>query len=87
MKGVRNTRAIHSSKAVGEPPLFLGASVFFAIKDAIRYARQELQIKTGYFRLDSPATSERIRIACSDKYVMNSETPLKEGERCWGIPA
>ena len=24
MDGVRNSRAIHSSKAVGEPPFFLG---------------------------------------------------------------
>ena len=26
---------IHSSKGVGEPPFFLGASVFFAAKDAM----------------------------------------------------
>jgi xanthine dehydrogenase/oxidase len=39
MDGVRNTRAIHSSKAVGEPPLFLGASCFFALRDAIKSAR------------------------------------------------
>ena len=26
------TPLVHSSKAVGEPPLFLGASVFFALK-------------------------------------------------------
>lgn len=42
MDGVRNSRAIHSSKAVGEPPLFMGASVFFAIKDAIHSARYHL---------------------------------------------
>lgn len=28
----RRTPQVHSSKAVGEPPLFLGASVFFALK-------------------------------------------------------
>ena len=39
MDGVRNSRAIHSSKAVGEPPLFLGASVYFAIREAIKAAR------------------------------------------------
>lgn len=27
-----NPVAVHSSKAIGEPPFFLGASVFFAIK-------------------------------------------------------
>ncbi|OSX71439.1 hypothetical protein BU14_0533s0004, partial [Porphyra umbilicalis] len=30
---------IHSSKAIGEPPLFLAASVFFALKDAVYAAR------------------------------------------------
>ena len=34
-----NRRAVHSSKAVGEPPLYLGASVFFALKDAVYSAR------------------------------------------------
>ncbi len=34
-----NRRAVHSSKAVGEPPLFLGASAFFALRDAIKAAR------------------------------------------------
>ena len=33
-------RAVHSSKAVGEPPLFLGASVFWALKDAVAAARK-----------------------------------------------
>lgn len=35
-----NTRAVHSSKAVGEPPFHLGATVFFALKDAVYAARQ-----------------------------------------------
>jgi xanthine dehydrogenase/oxidase len=34
-----NDKAIHSSKAVGEPPFFLGASVFWAIKEAVAAAR------------------------------------------------
>eukprot|EP01133_Synstelium_polycarpum_P007377 gene7377-8596_t len=36
-----NPKAIHSSKGVGEPPLFLGASVYFAIRDAIKSARAD----------------------------------------------
>ena len=32
------TPLVHSSKAVGEPPLFLGASVFFALKARCRCA-------------------------------------------------
>ena len=32
LRGASNPRAVYSSKAVGEPPLFLAASVFFAVK-------------------------------------------------------
>uniref|UniRef100_UPI00398EF4B5 xanthine dehydrogenase/oxidase n=1 Tax=Pristiophorus japonicus TaxID=55135 RepID=UPI00398EF4B5 len=60
-----NKKAIYSSKAVGEPPLFLSASIFFAIKDAIVAAREASGV-TGLFRLDSPATPDRIRNACID---------------------
>eukprot|EP01023_Acetabularia_acetabulum_P003690 TRINITY_DN11523_c0_g2_i1.p1 TRINITY_DN11523_c0_g2~~TRINITY_DN11523_c0_g2_i1.p1 ORF type:complete len:409 (+),score=82.78 TRINITY_DN11523_c0_g2_i1:605-1831(+) len=60
-----NKRAIHSSKAVGEPPLHLGASVFFALKEAIYSARKEAGLE-GWFQLDAPATPERIRMACGD---------------------
>uniref|UniRef100_A0A8C9BM32 Xanthine dehydrogenase n=1 Tax=Phocoena sinus TaxID=42100 RepID=A0A8C9BM32_PHOSS len=66
-----NKKAIYASKAVGEPPLFLGASIFFAIKDAIRAARaQHTDNNTKeLFRLDSPATPEKIRNACVDKFT------------------
>ena len=36
-----NERAVYSSKGIGEPPLFLGSSVFFAIKDAISSVRRD----------------------------------------------
>ncbi|XP_076172915.1 xanthine dehydrogenase rosy isoform X2 [Ptiloglossa arizonensis] len=65
LKGASNPRAVYSSKAVGEPPLFLASSVFFAIREAIKSARQEFSLN-GYFRLDSPATAARIRLACID---------------------
>jgi len=48
--------------------LFLAASVFYAIKDAIAFARRESGVE-GIFRLDSPATSERIRMACVDRFT------------------
>jgi xanthine dehydrogenase/oxidase len=35
----QNPGVVYSSKGVGEPPLFLGASVFFAVKEAIQSAR------------------------------------------------
>lgn len=66
LDGVRNEKdTIHSSKAVGEPPLFLASSVFFAIRGAISSAREE-ECMDGWFELDSPATVERIRSACPD---------------------
>ena len=97
LKGVRNTRAIHSSKAVGEPPLFLGASVLFAIREAIRAARYIRsnrwsyldRLENGrdeYFELQCPATSERIRVSCGDNFARLSETKLQPGEKTWGVP-
>ena len=56
-------------KAVGEPPLFLASSVFFAIKEAITATRMERGL-TGAFRLDSPATAARIRMACDDEITV-----------------
>lgn len=63
-----HVRAVHSSKAVGEPPLFLASSALFAIKDAIAAARKESG-HDGFFVLDSPATPERIRMACADAFT------------------
>uniref|UniRef100_A0A0F8BFX1 Xanthine dehydrogenase/oxidase n=1 Tax=Larimichthys crocea TaxID=215358 RepID=A0A0F8BFX1_LARCR len=68
LRDAPNDKAIFASKAVGEPPLFLAASVFYAIKDAISAARAQSGI-TGPFRLDSPASAERIRNACSDRFT------------------
>uniref|UniRef100_A0A3Q2NQT9 Xanthine dehydrogenase n=1 Tax=Fundulus heteroclitus TaxID=8078 RepID=A0A3Q2NQT9_FUNHE len=60
--------ASYLTQAVGEPPLFLASSVFYAIKDAVRAARAESGM-TGPFRLDSPASAERIRTACCDRFT------------------
>jgi xanthine dehydrogenase large subunit len=51
--------AIHRSKAVGEPPLLLPFSVFFAIRDAIA-SLANYRINPP---LDAPATSEAILFA------------------------
>ncbi|KAL8129334.1 hypothetical protein V2J09_018489 [Rumex salicifolius] len=74
LKGAPNAKAIHSSKAVGEPPFFLASAVFFAIKDAIISARAEAGLK-GWFPLDNPATPERIRMACADEFTLNFTDP------------
>lgn len=50
-----NTQNVHRSKAVGEPPLLLGASVWTAVKNALSYrSREELPV------IKSPATNEAI---------------------------
>lgn len=54
-----------SSKEVGEPPLVLASTVFFAVKAAVREARSENGL-TGPFRLDAPATVQEVRRACHE---------------------
>ncbi|XP_015758215.1 PREDICTED: xanthine dehydrogenase/oxidase-like [Acropora digitifera] len=57
LRSAPNEKAVYSSKAVGEPPLFLASSVFYAIKDAITSARRDAGVE-GIFRLDSPHVDE-----------------------------
>jgi len=59
---------VYRSKAIGEPPLFLGSTVFFALRNAIKSAREENGVRE-YFVLDSPATSERVRMSCCDEFT------------------
>jgi xanthine dehydrogenase/oxidase len=66
LKDAPNPTSLHSSKAVGEPPFFLSTCVFFAIKNAITHARAENDVQ-GFFQMQAPATSERIRMACCDE--------------------
>jgi xanthine dehydrogenase/oxidase len=54
---------VFSAKEVGEPPLVLANSVFFAIKAAIRASRLERGLD-GLFRFDAPATVQEVRRAC-----------------------
>ncbi|KAL3874743.1 hypothetical protein ACJMK2_037714, partial [Sinanodonta woodiana] len=84
LKGSVNKKAVYSSKAVGEPPLVLAASVFFAVKDAILAARAD----AGYgdnFRLDSPATPERVRMACKDQFTEQFPKPEEGTYTPWFV--
>ncbi|CAI5732398.1 unnamed protein product [Peronospora destructor] len=74
----KNKFAVHSSKAVGEPPLFLGSSAFFAVKEAIYAARADSG-HHGYFELRSPVTPERARMACADEMLKKVFT-AREGD-------
>jgi xanthine dehydrogenase/oxidase len=58
-----NPNEIFSAKEVGEPPLVLANSVFFAVKAAVRESRLERKLN-GLFRLDAPATVQEVRRAC-----------------------
>ncbi|XP_052532366.1 aldehyde oxidase [Tympanuchus pallidicinctus] len=64
----QNPYAIYSSKGLGEAGLFLGCSVFFALRDAITRVRNERGLKKT-FALNSPLTAEQIRAACTDDFT------------------
>jgi xanthine dehydrogenase large subunit len=51
----RNKVSLYRSKALGEPPLLLGISVWLAVKNALSYA--------GAGRLAIPATGENVLLA------------------------
>ncbi|KAF8469090.1 Molybdopterin-binding domain of aldehyde dehydrogenase-domain-containing protein [Kalaharituber pfeilii] len=80
----KNLRTIQKSKGVGEPPLFMASSVFFAIRDALKAARSEHDCDQ-ILDLVSPATPERIRLACADPIIKRSYVVPQEGEKSWFI--
>ncbi|KAI5709871.1 hypothetical protein M8J75_003796 [Diaphorina citri] len=85
LKGAPNPRAVYSSKAVGEPPLLLASSVYFAIRDAIdAYRKQELG-REDYYRLDSPATPAKIRLLCEDSITKEFPAPEPGSYKPWNI--
>jgi xanthine dehydrogenase large subunit len=61
-RGINREQVVGRSKAVGEPPLMLGISVFHAINDAIA------SLAGGRLSpsLDAPATPERVLFALED---------------------
>ena len=96
LKGVQweNLQTIQRSRGVGEPPLFMGSAVFFAIRDALKAARKQYGVQAeigidskddGLLRLESPATPERIRTSCVDPIVKRSLVKPQEGEKSFFI--
>ncbi|KFP44147.1 Aldehyde oxidase, partial [Chlamydotis macqueenii] len=63
-----NPYAIYASKGIGEAGLFLGCSVFFALRDAVTSVRNERGLKKT-FALNSPLTAEQIRAGCADEFT------------------
>jgi len=65
-----NTMSIHRSKALGEPPLLLGISVWAAVKNALSYANGG-----KFVDLAIPATGERILMAMTALQEESIESP------------
>nr|XP_021510777.1 aldehyde oxidase [Meriones unguiculatus] len=80
-----HSNTLYSSKGLGESGLFLGCSVFFAIHDAVRAARQERGI-SGPLKLRSPLTPERIRMACEDKFTKMIPRDKPGSYVPWNVP-
>ena len=79
-----NLRTIQRSRGVGEPPLFMGSAVFFAIRDALKAARVQHGVD-DILSLQSPATPERIRVSCVDPLLKRSTVLPADGEKSWFI--
>ncbi|XP_071320852.1 aldehyde oxidase 6 isoform X2 [Trachinotus anak] len=79
-----NPHAIYSSKGIGEPVVFLGSSVFFAIKDAVAAARSESGL-VGPFSLDSPATPDRACLACASLFTQKIPANKPGSFKPWAL--
>ena len=64
----KNCNLLLFRQGVGEPPLVLATSVFFAIKEAVRSHRKKSNLSPD-FQFDSPATVERTRMAVGDVFT------------------
>lgn len=78
-----NLTSIHSSKGIGEPPFFLGASVAIALRQALLSSRRD----GGFFGKEEelvpfrfPMTSERLRNESGDWLAKKGKVTPKEGE-------
>lgn len=90
LKGVEwpKLRTIQSSKGIGEPSLFLGASVLFALRDALKAAVKTLGVGSDkVLTLDSPATAERLRLAVGDHIVKWATVEPGPGEKGFFVEA
>jgi xanthine dehydrogenase large subunit len=72
--GRNHEDSIYRSKAVGEPPLMLGMSVFHAIKDAIAATGD------GPLHLNAPATPEAVLLAVAQRRTVATVPTAKAAE-------
>ncbi|KAF5004587.1 hypothetical protein FDECE_8917 [Fusarium decemcellulare] len=73
-------RSIQSSKGVGEPPLFLGSTVFFALREAVKAAREMNNVDEP-LELHAPGTAEKLRLAVADDLVRRAAVVRKKDEK------
>ncbi|XP_046575197.1 xanthine dehydrogenase/oxidase-like [Haliotis rubra] len=75
LKDSANPHGIFSSKGIGEPPICIAMSVYFALRAAILDCRLSNGC-SGHFDLHVPATAERIREVCrSCIYTLRDPKP------------
>uniref|UniRef100_A0A8C4IK06 2Fe-2S ferredoxin-type domain-containing protein n=1 Tax=Dicentrarchus labrax TaxID=13489 RepID=A0A8C4IK06_DICLA len=79
LANAENPHAIYLSK---DPPVFFGSTIFFAIKAAIAAARTERGLGDA-FPLSSPATAEKIRMACQDEFTKMASPPTDGAMAPW----
>ncbi|ODV89306.1 hypothetical protein CANCADRAFT_32605 [Tortispora caseinolytica NRRL Y-17796] len=77
---------IHRSKGIGEPPLFLGSTVLFAIREAVKAGRKQFGLD-DVLVLNSPCTAERIRLAVGDDIIKRAVVTPKKGEKPFLVEA
>jgi xanthine dehydrogenase/oxidase len=85
-KTYKHLNSIKSSKGIGEPPFFLGASVFFALREAVKAARAQNGLVDPLVGLKSPCTPETLRLACGDELVQKATVlPTNESDKPWSV--
>ena len=75
-RGRNHEATVHRSKAVGEPPLMLGISVFHALKDAVAACGDGSVLP----RVDAPATPERVLMAIERQRLGNARATLEAAQ-------
>lgn len=81
-----NVHCVHSSKAVGEPPFFLGAAVLFALQNAVTAKRKDAGLD-DYVGLRAPATPEKLRMHCRDAIADAAVRALGRDPKTWQASA
>jgi xanthine dehydrogenase/oxidase len=92
LKGVQweNLQTIQRSRGVGEPPLFMGSVVFFAIRDALKAARKQYGVQAelgsdskddGLLRLESRLLRRESELPVRTRLSRERLSSLRRGRR------